>query len=827
MNYFKWHYFEVWPKIILLWRNLILFPFYYFCIPLHLKTLFAPWHRQHTAKKIGFHLDDVLGVVFFNVFARIISAIMKIITICYGLLFMVILTVIGLIPVIVWPLIPLLTLLFYLDRKLSPDKKIEYLLEITQGDIPKLLRIIFRQKMGRFVSSHLRLNINVILANEERVHPGSQPDSGQARMTKNQIQHSNGQFTMPVFYKYLAENYKPFADFLSQNGLKSEDVYQTALWYERTYEKQDPPLIFDLTRIKNLQGIGHNWTYGYTVELDKFSADLTHKIPAFPVLLHRDNELNSLQRILLKTEGNNPIIVGEPGVARHLLAEILGYRIISGYTYPSLAHKRILSLNMPAIVSAKPTILEVKGLIEELLEEANQAGNVILCIDEIDKYLSEGNGRVDLSDVIAKFAESSIGLIGITMPEAYHKFIKTNSILSPLFEKVDILPLDSAKTIDVLEFSISPVLEKKYHLSITYPAILKTVQDADRYISSDPFPSKAIELLDEACVNIVTVKKKYILEAPDIDEFLSEKMQMPLGDLQKQEAEKLSHLENLLHEKIINQEEAVRVIASSLRRARLSVGNPNKPIGSFLFLGPTGVGKTETAKALASVYFGSEDKLARFDMSQYQKGEGLERLIGSSTQGTSGELTSKLADLPFSILLLDEFEKSQRDIYNLFLTLLDEGYITDSNGKKVSAKNNIIIATSNAGAEFIREKINAGINKEDLQKELIEYVQTEKIFSPELLNRFDAVVVFTPLSEGHLREVARLMLADLNNRLKPKEISVDINPDLVRKIAALGFDPQFGARAMRRAITEKIEDQVAQKILSGSVQKGEQIKIQL
>lgn len=814
MNYLTWHYLEVWPKILTLWRNLILFPFYYFSIPLHLKTLFAPWHRQQTKTKRGFHLDDFLGTLSFNIISRILGAILRTMTIFYGLLLMTVVGVLWLVPVVVWPLIPILTLPSYLAKKPKKEEEVLFILAITRNDPGRLMHLLFKQPMGKFILSHLGLDGENIL---------TPPIVNATQFDLSQFIH----LTLPQLFYKMAEIYPSFKATLDQNNLKSEDVMRTALWFEKLYEKKEPSLILDLPRIKNLQGIGHNWAYGYTVELDKLSHDLTHDIPAFPLLVGREEEISTIERVLLKTEANNVIVAGEPGVARHLLVETLAYRILTGHAQPALGVKRILSVNMHALISAKPSILEVKGMAEELLAEASSAGNIIICLDEIDKFVSQGEGRIDLSDVISKFAESSIGVIGITTPFAYHKFIQTNSTLSPLFEKVEVEAFPKEQMLEILEISIAPILEKKYHLTITYPAIVKTIVDADRYITQTPFPAKAIELLDEACVDLVTKGKKYILTAPDIDNFLTEKMHMPLGDLQKKEAEKLTNLENLLHEKIINQEEAIRVIAGALRRARLNVGNPNRPIGTFLFLGPTGVGKTETAKALASVYFNSVEKLIRFDMSQYQKEEGLERLIGSAGSGSPGELTSKLADNPFSVLLLDEFEKADREIYNLFLTLLDEGYITDATGRKIFAKNNIIIATSNAGAEFIRERINQGIVAADLQKELLEYVQKEKIFSPELLNRFDATVVFTPLTEGQLREVAKLMLDDLNKRLSPKEISLFVDQELIRKIASLGFDPQFGARSMRRAITENIEDQIAQKLLAGEAKKGEQIQVQL
>lgn len=605
------------------------------------------------------------------------------------------------------------------------------------------------------------------------------------------------------------------------------DINETAKWYDKLHEDGATPFLLDLNKIKSLPGIGVDWSYGWTAEFDNYARDLTKTHANFPLLIGREKELGELERVLLKTEANNILVVGEPGVARHQLVETLAHRMKTGLTSPTLSHKRVLALDMHSLTSAKPSVLEVKGLASEILEEAERAGNVIVFIDEIDKYLSSGEGRVDLTDVLSKFAESSVGLIGITTPGAYHKYIESNSTLSKLFESVEISPPSLQTVIEELEISIVPVLERKYRVLVSYPAIKKTVEDADKYLSSTPFPQKAIELLDQTIVYATSEKKLKFITSALVDEYLSSKLNMPMGDLEKGESEKLVNLENLMHQRIINQEAAVHAVAAALRRSRLNISSSNRPVGTFLFLGPTGVGKTETAKALSHIYYGREEAMLRYDMSQYQKEEGLERLIGSIKLGTPGELTSKLLDRPFSLLLLDEIEKADREIFNLFLTLIDEGYISDHLGRKISAKNTIIIATSNAGGEFIRTSVQKGVSGEELQKTLLDYVQAEKIFSPEFINRFDATVVFTPLSEGHLREVARMMLESLNLRLKPKEIAVDITGDLIRKLAVLGNDPAFGARAMRRVITEKVEDQVAQKLLSGQVKKGERMRIEI
>lgn len=822
LNYIDWHYFVAWPKTLVLWRNFTFFPFFYFSIPLHLRTLFSYWKRQKAHMRLGFHFDDFVGVLGFNLTSRIIGAIVRTFTILYGILFMAVFCIIGAIPALIWPIIPFLTIPVYLKRKQPLEIETQKLLTRAKGNHKTLILLTVKSKEGQFIVKRLGLDPKTIT-----VSVIQSEDPGNFTPLEEQLQKKGKQVKFSDLYEVALCTYMPVKDIFSRQHITCKDIYNTAIWYERLHERDEMPLLLDLAKIQALSGIGVNWAYGYTVAFDTFARDMTKRPSPFPFLLGREKEIKEMERILLKTEGNNVLIVGEPGVARHLLVETLAHRSRTGNCEPALSHKRILALDMHSLTASEGSILEVKGLASDIFTEAEQAGNVIVCIDEIDKYVATGEGRIDMTDVFAKFAESNVGIIGITTPGDYHKYIESNTTLSALFDVVSVEP-PSRETLTIeLELSIVPVLEKKHKIFITYPAITKTIENADRYITSTPFPGKAIELLDETAVYVKTRKKQSIILASHIDEFLSQKLNIPMGDLKYGEKEKLANLEALLHRRVINQEAAVHALASSLRRARLNIASHNKPIGTFLFLGPTGVGKTETAKALASTYFGREDVLLRFDMSQYQKEEGMERLIGSLKLGLAGELTSQLRSKPFSLILLDEIEKADKAVSNLFLTLLDEGYITDSSGKKVDAKNCIVIATSNAGSEFIREQAQIASQGDTLQEAVVEYVQREKLYSPEFLNRFDGVIVFTPLSEGHLREIAKLQLADLNNRLKPKEISIAVTDELVKKLAHIGFDPQFGARAMKRVIAEKIEDQIAQKLLAATVKKGEEMHIEL
>jgi ATP-dependent Clp protease ATP-binding subunit ClpC len=821
-EYIEWHYFKVWPNLFKVWRNLTLFPFYYFSIPLHLRTLLSPWKRQQTEKKPGLFFDNLLNVFFFNVSSRIIGFVMRITTIIYGLVIMCLFFTGGIFLPVAWIFMPAVSFPLFISSRKSGLLDAKDVLHRSRDNLALLTFLIIKHDEGIFVL--LRLGLKSESLARQII---SEKDRGDYGKFTSELQNIKTPLTIADLIKAIALTYTPFKNILDAADISAGDIYETAKWYENLKEKTGPPLLLDLAKIKSLPGIGVDWAYGYTPGFDKYARDMTRTPSPFPFLIGRESEILEMEKVLIKSQENNMLIVGEPGVARHMLVETLAHRMLTGMSLPNLSHKRILSIDMHALVASKPSILEVKGFAAEILSEAESAGNIIVFIDEIDKYVASGQGRIDLTDVFEKIARSNIGLIGITTPAEYHRFIETNPTLCKLLEIIEVKAPDSETVLTELELSIVPVLERKYKITITYQAVKRTLEDANRYLTATPYPGKAIDILDESAVAMVTDTREKVLTARHIDTMLTKRLHVPVGEADTGERQKLAHLEEYLHTKVINQEAAITALSASFRRSRMNVAVPTKPIGSFLFLGPTGVGKTETAKALAELYFGSSDKLLRFDMSQYHGQEGRDRLIGSVTFAITGELTTALRSDPFSTLLLDEFEKADKELYNLFLTVLDEGYITDAAGKKVDAKNAIVIATSNAGSEFIRESINRGINGEALQKAIVEYVLTKQIFSPELVNRFDAVVVFTPLSEGHLREIAKIMLTDLNKRLSAKDISVAITPQLISTLAAAGFDPQFGARAMRRAITEKVEDQVAQKLLEGKVKKGEVITISL
>ncbi|MCD6402415.1 ATP-dependent Clp protease ATP-binding subunit, partial [bacterium] len=344
----------------------------------------------------------------------------------------------------------------------------------------------------------------------------------------------------------------------------------------------------------------------------------------------------------------------------------------------------------------------------------------------------------------------------------------------------------------------------------------------DRYLPAIPFPEKALDLLDEITTYAFQKRKRIVLPE-DVAKVVSEKVEIPVGEIEAKEREVLLNLENLIHQRIINQAEAVKEVATALRRARAQVKTRKGPMGSFLFLGPTGVGKTETSKALSEIYFGSEEKMIRLDMSEFQAIEDIPRLIGSEKEG--GLLTTQIRENPFSLILLDEIEKAHPNILNLFLQVLDEGHITDGMGRKVDFKNSIIIATSNAGYKVILEAIKEKIEWNQVKQKLLDYLFQEGIFRPEFINRFDAFVIFKPLSHQDLLDICQLMLQKLEKNLREKDIEFIITEPLKEKIVELSYKPEFGAREMQRVIQDKIENVLAEALLSGKLRRGSRLEI--
>jgi len=613
--------------------------------------------------------------------------------------------------------------------------------------------------------------------------------------------------------------------FLKTHLLEEKNKAMVEAWFEDFYQKHfQKRKWWQINNLLSHPPLARDWTAGYTPTLDQYAINLCelNYYSSRLSIVDRQKEIEQIERILSKSNFANVIIVGEEGVGKHTIVDALAKKIYEGKVNPVLAYKRILKLNMEKILSEFTDEKKRENFLEELLAEAAEAKNIILLIDNIDRYVSFGEGRVDITTTIEKFAKTeTIQFIGITEPFAYQKFIYPNEKISHLFEKVDVyeVSIQEAEKIILENFEI---LETRHQVFFPYETIKDAINKANFYITDIPFPEKAVDLLDLAAVfqrkKLNLSEKQWTVVLPEvIDQVLQEKTHIPTS-VTPALSEKLLNLEKILSNQIIQQEEAINQLAQALRRSFLLLGKRKKPLASFLFLGPTGVGKTETAKAVAKLFFGSEKYLLRFDMSLYQTKNDIANLIGSIDIGNPGLLTKAIREQPYGVLLLDELEKANKDLINIFLTLLDEGYFTDGFGKRVDGKNLVIVATSNAGANLFYSRTPS--------TNLIDELVNRQLFSPEFLNRFDGVIVFKPLTNQSILDLAKKMVEKIKQDLyQLYQVKILVDENFLTKIVEENYNEKFGARNLERILREKIEDKLAKIILTKKPKEEEVIEI--
>lgn len=557
-----------------------------------------------------------------------------------------------------------------------------------------------------------------------------------------------------------------------------------------------------------------SYTSVQTPFLDRVSEDLTLAAVRgyLPMLIGRDREMNELMRAI---EGGRQsvVLVGPPGVGKEAIIAGIAERMVAENVPNSLHDKRLVRLSLPHIVSAQGG----SGAEERLLyvmQEVGVSGNIVLVIENIDQLVGGFAGGIDLSPILSSELEKGYTfVIATTTSEGYTRAFE-QSVLSQKFAKINVDEPDRNEAIRVLESKMSGI-ENKNKVIFSYPAVAKLVDLSSRYIHETYLPEKAILLAQEAGNMVGKAGKEWQRVTEEhIAELISEKTRVPVTEVTQEEGKKLLDLEDKMHERIIGQTEAVDAIAAALRRARVELRAEGRPIANFLFLGPTGVGKTELAKTTAEVYFGSEDAMLRFDMSEYQDQASISRLIG--TQGQGGLLTEAVRKNPFSLVLLDELEKAHPDILNLFLQVMDDGRLTDGLGRTIDFTNVILIATSNAGTQYIQDEVAKGTSLETIKQNLLEE-QLRQVYRPEFLNRFDGVMVFKPLTLDDVVAIAYLLLAKVTKRLEAKGITLQASDEAIRELAQKGFDPKFGARPLRRVIQENVDNAVAEFLLQGKV----------
>jgi ATP-dependent Clp protease ATP-binding subunit ClpC len=615
---------------------------------------------------------------------------------------------------------------------------------------------------------------------------------------------------------------------LIEFDLKPEDIQNLSWWLEDLKKRADKNRKFwEYENLAKKGTLAKSWTAGYTIHLDKYSIDWTEKArkDMSATMIGHLKEMDMMERILAGQGINNVLLIGEPGVGKERMVLNLAKKSILGIGLEEVNYKRIIELDMVSLLASIENLEEVEIVLDTIFKEAIGAGNIILVINNFNNYVGQEMkpGIVDIAGVISQYLQlPQCQLIAITTYDGLHRNIEKNPSLLSLFEKVEVPELSKEETLMLLE-DMALELEDKYKKIISYPALRQIVELSERYMPDASLPQKAIKILDDVSVYVSGLSKDNIVLPKHVAKVLTEKTEIPVGEIESKEKDILLNLENLIHKRIVNQEEAVKEVSNAMRRARSEVTIRKGPIGTFIFLGPTGVGKTETSKALAEVYFGSEEKMIRLDMSEFQSAKDVSRLIG--TEGQPGLLTTPVRENPFSVLLLDELEKADFNIRNLFLQVLDEGYIVDGFGKKVDFRNTIIIATSNAGYQIILEALKESVWSKSVKERLTHYLFEQGIFQPEFLNRFDAVVVFKPLSYENILAIANLMLLKLAKNLRDKGVEFVITEPLKKKIADLGYNPVFGAREMRRVVQEKIENVLAPAVLTGKLKRGDRVEI--
>lgn len=635
-----------------------------------------------------------------------------------------------------------------------------------------------------------------------------------------------------------------------------------------------------------------------TPTLDSLARDLTKlaKENKLDPVVGRSREVKRLIQILSRRTKNNPVLVGEPGVGKTAIAEGLAQKIILGEVPEDMQEKRLMMLDMGSLVAGTKYRGEFEDRMKKVIDEIYNDGQVILFIDELHTLIGAGGaeGAIDASNILKPaLARGELQTIGATTLDEYQKYIEKDSALERRFARIQV-DEPTPEEAEVILQGLRTRYEEHHGVEITDEAVRAAVNLSVRYITSRQLPDKAIDLIDESAAKVRLDQTDHLTKSTviklEIDELVQEKEAaiqkqdfenaaqlrrqekalrkklqkvsaieakqeqgysdrvteedvatvvsewtgVPLQQLEKKESERLLELEGLLHERVVGQDEAVKAVSRAIRRARSGLKDPDRPIGSFMFLGPTGVGKTELAKALSEVMFGSEDALIRVDMSEFMEKYSTSRLIGPPPgyvgYDEGGQLTEKIRQKPYSVILLDEVEKAHPDVFNLLLQVLDDGHLTDSKGRKVDFRNTIMIMTSNIGATQIREEKNVGFNVQDvtkdhkaMQKRILE--ELKKAFRPEFLNRIDETVVFHSLSKDEIHTIVQIMSKAIIKRLKEQDIQVKITPSAIDVIGKAGFDPEYGARPIRRALQKEIEDRLSEALLGGEIRLGDHVTV--
>ncbi|MED1954852.1 ATP-dependent Clp protease ATP-binding subunit [Brevibacillus centrosporus] len=635
-----------------------------------------------------------------------------------------------------------------------------------------------------------------------------------------------------------------------------------------------------------------------TPTLDGLARDLTAiaRDGGLDPVIGRQKEIERVIQVLSRRTKNNPVLIGEPGVGKTAIAEGLAQKIVNNEIPETLRDKRVMTLDMGTVVAGTKYRGEFEDRLKKIMDEIRQAGNIILFIDELHTLIGAGGaeGAIDASNILKPaLARGELQCVGATTLDEYRKYIEKDAALERRFQPIQVDEPTAEDAVKILH-GLRDRYEAHHRVKITDEAIEQAVKLSDRYITDRFLPDKAIDLVDEAASKVrlqsftvppnlkelegrleeVRKEKDAAVQSQEFEEAAALRDQeqklreeldktkkdwkerqgqlnmevtpediaqvvaswtgIPVLKLKEEEAERLLKMEEILHSRVIGQDEAVKSVSRAVRRARAGLKDPKRPVGSFIFLGPTGVGKTELARAVAETLFGDEDAMIRVDMSEYMEKHSTARLVGAPPgyvgYDEGGQLTEKVRRKPYSVILLDEIEKAHPDVFNILLQVLDDGRLTDSKGRTVDFRNTVVIMTSNVGASMIKKNTTLGFTTGDTERkyqDMKDKVMDElkKSFRPEFLNRIDEVIVFHSLEQEHIEQIVSLMTDELRKRLKEQSIDFQLTEDAKKVLAKEGFDPAYGARPLRRAIQRHIEDRLSEELLKGNISKGDTVNI--
>ncbi len=800
------------------WKNLTLFLEEDLAVSLMLRLLFVPL----------FHDSTIVG--------RVLSLLFRVTRILIGLFAFALASLALIIIAFFWFGLPILAFLdipqtlsrilfltgfglFLIHLTSHPHKKVW---QIGEGDFwlsstlkkegLKFTKLLKDRRVLELLSN-LELQLSSVPGWEiKNINETGEKAYGLARASKSQY------IEAPHFFVASLSDIPGIDNTLLKLDLRVSDFIETLNYLEKKRQMWRRFYIWDEDfTIHHLKGVNRGWLGVPTPSLNLYSTDLTKEAAAkgFPELIRENQISNQVINILSQRTGRNVIVTGPAGSGKSALIKHLAKQIVTGDAPQAMATKRLVQLDLTKLLSGVKTQGELAERIKDVFEEVAFAQNIIIVIEEIHELgMGEVGSSFNLYSLMESYLEQDLfQFIGTTESQNYSKILEKNASFARMFRKIELPEATPKDTLNILEYR-SIESERRDRIRVSFIALKTAVELSQKFIRDRCLPDSAISVLKEAQTGAVNgwVTKDVIRRV------ISTRVKVPLMEVGSADKNRLLNLESELHARLIGQHQAVKAVSDSLRRAATGLTEQGKPIGSFLFVGPTGVGKTELARTLADVYFKTEGAFLRFDMSEYQNVESVTRLIGSGGEG--GLLTEAVRNRPYALLLLDEFEKAHEKILTLFLQVLDDGRLTDGAGRTIGFENTIIIATSNAGSLIIAQGLESGKTLEGLEKEVDD--ELLKIFKPELVNRFDEVVLFKPLSQIELEEIVKIKLSSLQKSLEQKGYVVEFNPMLITELAKRGFDPVLGARPLTRVIQDTLESRLSRLILENKLVKGVQ-----